>query len=82
MDDIDGEEIYDISEGQRATGNDNADIDANDLDEVRNMLEVMRGGVVEDATIIGDVLQKIHGTFQETEDSMKDQRTATVASLY
>ena len=63
MDDTDGEEIYDISEGQRATGNDNADMDANDLDEVRNMLEVMRGGVVEDATITGDVLQKIHDTF-------------------
>ena len=76
MDDTDGEEIYDISEGQRATGNDNADMDANDLHEVRNMLEVMRGG----ATITGDVLQKIHDTFQESEDSMKDQRKATVAS--
>ena len=57
-------------------------MDANDLDEVRKMLEVMRGGVVEDATITCNVLQKIHGTFQESEDSMKDQRTATVASLY
>ena len=55
-------------------------MDANDLDEVRNMLEVMRGGVVEDATITGDVLQKIHDTFQESEDSMNDQRKATVAS--
>ena len=72
MDDTDGEEIYDTSEGQRATGNDNADMDANDLDEVRNMFEVMRGGVVEDATITCNVLQKIHGTFQESENSMNN----------